>query len=170
MMLEEAAAGVASLGLSGWPLVDAARQVVHDRFRSYSCLSWWESPATAFARRRGYCVQYNGALAAVLRGQGLDCRLVHAFRVRDLDDPSWRMGHVWVQVRHDGEVRDVCAGIAPTEARGVGFEPITPVRGFGRGMQVLTTVGMAPLVAGSLARSALTRRPRASWLHHPWDH
>lgn len=148
--------------------MDAARQVVHDRFLFYRCLSWWESPATAFRRGRGYCVQYNGALAAVLQDLDVDCRLVHAFRVRVLDDASWRMGHVWVQVRVDGEVLDVCAGTTPTDHR-VGFEPVTRVHGFGPAMQLLTTVGMAPLVAGSLARSALTRSPRAQWLHHPWD-
>lgn len=135
---------------------------------SNSCLSWWESPATAFARRRGYCAQYNGALAGVLHEVGVDCRLVHAFRVHVLDDPSWQMGHVWVQVRVDGEVRDVCAGTTNTD-QGVGFEAVTPVHGFGHGMRMLTPVGMAPLVAGSLARSTLTRSPRAEWLHHPWD-
>lgn len=165
--LDRAAAALGGLGLGGWPLVAAAQQAVHRQFRCYSCLSWWESPATAFSRGRGYCVQYNGALAEVLRALGFDCRLVHAFRVRMIDDPSWRMGHVWVRVRIDGEVRDVCAGTQATQASAARFEPLTRVWGFGRAMQALTTLGMAPIVATSLTRTAIKRTPRATWLHHP---
>lgn len=120
-------------------------------------------------RERGYCAQYNGALADVLRHLGFDCRLVHAFRVRMLGDPSWRMGHVWVRVRIGGEFRDVCAGTPGTGAGAVGFVPLTRVWGFGRAMRGLTTVGMAPIVAASLVRSAVTGTPRATWLHHPLD-
>lgn len=167
--LQEVVADLAQRGLAGWPLVDAARRLIHDRFLFYSCLTWWESPATAYRRRRGYCAQYNGALAEVLHALGVECRLVHSFRVRVFDDPSWRMGHVWVQARVDGEVRDVCAGTPPTLRGRVGFEPLTRVRGFGPVMRAVTAGGMAPLVGGSLVRSAVTRSPRAAWLHRPWD-
>ncbi len=153
-------------GGAGWPLVMRARRLVHQRFRFYSCLSWWESPATALARGRGYCAQYNGALYEVLRRSGVECRLVHAFRVRLRDDPSWRIGHVWVRVRVDGESRDACAGSAGDPIR---FEPVTRVRPFGTGMRLLTVVGMAPIVAVAVTRSALTRQPRPTWLHHPLD-
>lgn len=166
--LARAAGALAGLGLSGWPLVAAVQRLVHERFRFYSCLSWWESPATAFGRGRGYCAQYNGALAGMLGGLGFDCQLVHAFRVRMLDDPSWRMGHVWVRVRFDGEVRDVCAGSRAAESLVVRFQPITRVWAFGRAMRFVTTLGMAPIVWGSLLRSAATGTPRASWLHHPF--
>ncbi len=164
--LEEAATRVSAFGLVGWPLVEHAQRLVHEQFREYSCLHWWESPAAAFSRRRGYCAQYNGALAEVLAELDIDCRLVHAFRVRLVDDPSWRMGHVWVQVRVEGEVRDVCAGSAWTREGKARFEPLTPVRRFGRTMRLVTAIGMAPIVAGSLAWSVLTGKPRAAWLHH----
>lgn len=167
--LAEAAAALADSGASGWPLVAAAQRLVHERFRDYSCLYWWESPRVAFARRRGYCVQYNGALATLLDALEVECRLVHAFRVSVADDPAWRMGHVWVRARVDGRVRDVCAGRAANRPGAVGFVPVTAVRRFGRGMAALTTLGMGPVVGAALLRATVRRQPRPAWLHRPMD-
>lgn len=167
--LLDAVASLRASGLTGWDLVERAQQTVHDRFSDYSCRYWWESPETAFGQRRGYCAQYNGTLASMLGLLGFRCRLVHAFRVSVRDDPSWRMGHVWVQVRHEGQVRDACAGQAANRPGLVGFVPRTRVWPFGPGMRALTTLGMGPLVGFALVRSAVTRRPPPRWLHHPMD-
>jgi transglutaminase-like putative cysteine protease len=167
--LAASASALADSGASGWPLVEAAQRLVHERFRHYSCLYWWESPRLAFERRRGYCVQYNGALAALLGAVGIECRQVHAFRVFVPDDPQWRMGHVWVRARVDGQVRDVCAGRAGNRPGAVGFVPTTAVRPFGRGMALLTALGLGPLVGAALLRATVRRGPRPAWLHRPMD-
>lgn len=62
--LDSASASLRQGHLPGWPLVERAQQAVHQQFWNYCCLYWWESPATAFTRRRGYCVQYNTAASA----------------------------------------------------------------------------------------------------------
>lgn len=167
--LDSAAATLSQERLTGWPLVEGAQSLVHERFQYYSCLYWWESPSTAFTRRRGFCVQYNTALQGVLHRLGFDCDLVHASRVRLAHDPDWRMGHVWVRVTIDGEVRDVCAGSSATDNGSVRFEPLTPVRRFGVPMRLLTGVGTAMIVTTAVLRSAISRQPRPAWLHHPLD-
>lgn len=164
--LDSAAASLTQERLTGWPLVEGAQSLVHQRFGHYSCLYWWESPATAFRRRRGYCVQYNTALLGVLHRLGFDCALVNASRVRLAHDPDWRMGHVWVQVTIDGEVRDVCAGPATPDTGSVRFEALTPVRRFGEPMRLLTVVGTAMIVTAAVLKSAISRQPRPAWLHH----
>ena len=64
--------------------------MVSARFSTYSVLHPWESPSGAFRRGRGYCTQYNGALAIILRELGLQAWLVYAARVRFDDQPDWR--------------------------------------------------------------------------------
>ena len=162
--VEAVATALAGSGLVGWALV---QELVHRQVEYYSCVRWWEPPGRAFGRGCGYCVQYNGALASVLRRLGIECELVYAVRVRLADDPSWRMGHVWVRVSIDGESRDFCAGSATTEAGRARFEPVTKVRRFGSATSVLVTIGMAPIVVFAIAGSSLRRRPWPSWLHHP---
>lgn len=152
----------------GWRLVADAQRLVHDRFLDYSCLYWWESPAVAFDRRRGYCVQYNTALFQVLRKLGFDCVLVYSTRVRLVDDPGWRMGHVWVQVALDGQTRDVCASSTSLTAGSPRFEPLTPVRRFSTGPRFLTVAGTAMAVVAALLRARLTRTVVPRWLHHPF--
>src|SRR3954464_7288718 len=98
-----------STGLAGWELVDFATRLVCARFSTYSLLHPWESPAAAFRRGRGFCIQYNGALARLLDELGFRVRLVYAARVRFDDLPEWRLGHTWLRVQVGSEVRDVCA-------------------------------------------------------------
>jgi len=161
--------GLRQEGLSGWPLVERAQQVVHQRFSDYSCLYWWESAVTAFIRRRGYCVQYNTALQLLLEELGIDSRPVHAYRVRLVNDPSWRMGHMWLRVTLDGDTRDVCAGSRSIDAVSLRFTPVTRVRRFGPAMRSLTTVGTAGAVMAAQLRTTISRKPRPRWLHHPLD-
>jgi hypothetical protein len=94
--LDSAVASLRQEHLSGWPLVERAQQAVHQQFWNYS---------------------YNTALQVLLHKLGIDSVLVHASRVRLADDPTWRMGHVWVQVTINGEVRDGCAGSASLNAQ-----------------------------------------------------
>ncbi len=167
--LDSVAASMRQEDLSGWPLAERAQQAVHQQFRDYSCLYWWESPATAFTRRRGYCVQYNTALQLLLDKLGIVSSLVHASHVRLVTDPTWRMGHVWVRVAIDGDIRDVCAGSASLNAASSRFEPLTPVRRFGPAMRLLTTIGTACAVMAAQLCSTISRKPQARWLHHPLD-
>ena len=80
--LTEAATAISVAEVSGWELVDYATRLVSTHFETYSVLHPWESAETAFGHRRGYCTQYNGALAIILRELSLDAWLVctpHAF-------------------------------------------------------------------------------------------
>src|SRR6266516_2138308 len=96
-------------GAAGWELVEQAWRLVHDRFTTYSMLHVWERPETAFRRRRGFCTQYNGALAQILRRLGFEAWLVYTARVRFDDNAEWTLGHTRVRLRLNGDVRDVCA-------------------------------------------------------------
>jgi hypothetical protein len=167
--LNSVAASLRQERLSGWPLVERAQQAVHQQFRDYSCLYWWESPATAFTHRRGYCVQYNTALQLILDNLGISSGLVHAARVRLVNDPTWKMGHVWLRVTIDGDTCDVCAGSASLDAASSRFEPITPVRRFSPVMRLLTTMGTAGAVMAAVLGSTISRKPQPRWLHHPLD-
>ncbi|MBI4900594.1 MAG: hypothetical protein HY829_08980 [Actinobacteria bacterium] len=149
--------------------MERAQRAVHERFRDYSCLYWWESAATAFLRRRGYCVQYNTALQLLLEKLDINSCLVHAYRVRLANDPSWRMGHVWLKVTIDGHTRDVCAGSASLDGVSSRFTPTTPVRGFGPAMRSLTNLGTAGAVLAARVGATIGRKPQPRWLHHPLD-
>ncbi|HET8593890.1 MAG TPA: hypothetical protein VFM07_01490 [Intrasporangium sp.] len=96
------------------------------QFASYSVLHPWESPDKAFQRRRGYCLQYNGALATILQQLGVRPWLVFAERVQFDDGPAWSLGHTWVRARIESEVRDVCARSVENRAGSVHFTPIGP--------------------------------------------
>jgi N-acetyltransferase len=131
-------------GAAGGDLVDQASRLVHDRFTTYSVLHVWERPETAFRRRRGYCTQYNGALAQILCRLGFDASMVYTARVRFDDNAEWALGHAWVRVRLDGEVRDVCARSASNRPGSVGFTCLRRVRRLGRGYGRRCLRGRAP--------------------------
>jgi transglutaminase-like putative cysteine protease len=116
---------------------------VHDRFTTYSVLHVWERPETAFRRRRGFCTQYNGALAQILRRLGFDAWMVYAARVRFDDNPEWTLGHTWVRVRLGAEVRDVCARSASNRPGSVGFAWASRVRRLGPVVRVASGAGTA---------------------------
>ena len=103
---------------TGWDLVDQASRLVHDRFTTYSVLHAWERPQTSFRRRRGFCAQYNGALAQILRRLGVDARMVYA---AGSGSPTTRSGR-WA-IRGSGSGWTVtCATSAharPTTGRGL---------------------------------------------------
>jgi hypothetical protein len=156
-------------GAAGWDLVDQASRLVHDRFTTYSVLHAWERPETAFRRRRGFCSQYNGALAQILRRLGFDAWLVYTARVRFDDDAGWTLGHTWVRVRFGGDVRDVCARSASNRPGTVGFICLGRVRRLGPVARVASGGGtaVAGFAAVFLARFRGQGRPR--WVEHARD-
>jgi transglutaminase superfamily protein len=167
---EGSLAGAASAcwrsGAVGWDLVDHASRLVHDRFTTYSVLHVWEQPETAFRRRRGFCTQYNGALAQILRRLGFDAWMVYTPRVRFDDNTEWTLGHTWVRVRLDGEVRDVCARSAGNRPGSVGFIWLGRVRRLGPVARAASAAGTATVAftAVFLARFRGQGRPR--WVEH----
>lgn len=160
-------AGCRASGLSGWDLIDHATHLVDRQFTRYSVLHPWESATTAFARRRGFCSQYNGALAGVLRRLGFDAWAVYAARVRIDDHLDWRFGHTWVRVRLNDEVRDACARLPQNRAGDVHFVPVTPVRPLTPLALVVTSAATYAAALTAIVGAWARRRPRPDWVDHP---
>jgi len=154
-------------GTAGWDLADQASRLVHDRFTTYSVLHVWERPETAFRRRRGYCTQYNGALAQILRRLGFDAWLVYTARVRFDDNAEWTLGHTWVRVRLGGEVRDVCARSASNRPGSVGFICVGRVRRLGPVARVASGAGTAMVAFTAVLAGWLRGQGRPRWVEHP---
>jgi hypothetical protein len=167
--LTDAAASCRATGLAGWDLVDHATPMVSARFSTYSVLHPWESPSAAFRRGRGFCTQYNGALAIILRELGLQAWLVYSPRVRFDDQPDWALGHTWVRARVEGDVRDVCARSLDNRAGRVHFVPIGRLWKLNRTARVLTTAGSYGAAVAAVVRARLHGRPRPEWVEHPRD-
>jgi hypothetical protein len=110
MSIEDAVDECRRQGLAGWELVTFAQQLVSSKFTIYSTRNLWDTPASAFARGMGYCTQYNLALKRILDRLGFETEAVFCLKVWVVDNPAWNMGHTWLRVKVDGEVRDVCAG------------------------------------------------------------
>lgn len=155
-------------GLTGWELVDAATQRVHQAFEHESLWSLWESAPTAMSHGHGWSAQYNGALALVLERLGFDVHVVHAARVTGLGhNPWWHAGHSWLRVTHDGRTLDVCAGKADNRAGRVAFMPVSEVRPMRRWTRGLVSVAMAPVVTRQVLLQ-LAGAPQARWLYRPF--
>ena len=152
--------------LSGWDLVAHAQRIVARRFAIYSLRNPWDSPARAFARGMGYCVQYNLALKEILDQLGFATRAVHAFRVRDLDNPTWTMGHAWLRVRWREEERDVCAGHEDNTPGRMRVLPLTRVRGLTLPMTALACAGSA-LIAGVAEWRGVLTGSEPGWTFRP---
>lgn len=167
--LRDALAGCLRSGDAGAQLVDRATRLVHDRFATYSVLHPWERPEIAFRRRRGYCVQYNGALADLLRGLGFEAWLVYAARVRFDDGTEWGLGHTWVRARIRGELRDVCARSRGNRVGHVGFVPLGRVRRFGPVVRAAAFLGTATAAYSAVLAARLRGRPRPRWVEHRRD-
>ena len=167
--LTEAATAISVAEVSGWELVDYATRLVSTHFETYSVLHPWESAETAFGHRRGYCTQYNGALAIILRELSLDAWLVYAARVHLGDRPDWVLGHTWVHVRLNGEVRDVCARSAHSRAGHVGFVPASPVRKLGVIARCLAALGSYGAAVTAVIQAGLHGQPRPDWVEYRRD-
>jgi hypothetical protein len=163
----EAVATCRASGLSGWALVDEAARLVSLQFATYSVLHPWESPDKAFRQRRGYCLQYNGALATILQQLGIGAWLVFAERVHFDDGPDWSLGHTWVRAGIESEVRDVCARSADNRSGCVHFTPIGPVRKLGGAVRVASAMGSYGAALAAVTRARLRGEPRPEWVEHP---
>jgi hypothetical protein len=153
-------------GAAGWDLVDQATRLVHDRFTTYSVLHVWEQPETAFRRRRGFCTQYNGALAQILRRLGFDAWLVYTARVRFDDSAEWILGHTWVRVRLDGDVRDICARSVGNRPGSAGFICLGRVRRLGTVARVASDAGTAVAAFAAVLVARLRGQGRPRWVEH----
>lgn len=152
-------------GLSGWELVEYARSLVHRKFTRYSILNLWETPGMAFRNSRGYCNQYNGALAEILLALGFQVERVFATRVRQDINPWWRMGHSWLRVTIDGRTLDVCASRADAGPGQVQFIPVTEVLHFGAMTYWNTNNGMILFTVLACWKAAVARKPLPRWMY-----
>jgi len=155
-------------GPQGAELMDLATSLVNQMYSHYSCWHLWLSPAQSLAAGHGCSLQYNMALAEVLRRLGFTVHPVHASRVRMEHHPWYHTGHAWLQVEVDGRRLDVCASRPGNRAGQVAFVPITEVRPLGPLTRADNTLALTPIVAASLWRSWLTGRPAARWMYRPF--
>jgi hypothetical protein len=168
--LDDAVAACRRSGLTGWELVTYAQHLVYRKFTCYSCRNLWDTPAAAFRRCMGYCTQYNLALKQILERLGFDVQAVLSFKVRVTDQPDWAMGHTWLRVRVDGEVRNVCAGHADNLPGSVNFTPLAPVWRGNDFVFTLTRLGLI-LFCGVLEwRAVLTGQPAPGWMFQRRQH
>lgn len=165
--IEEAVAECRRSGLTGWALVDHARDLTHRKFTAYSILTPWEPPAVAFRNSRGNPNQYNGALNEILNRLGIYTEMVFASRVRSQTRPWWRTGHVWVRVTIDRVTRDVDAGTVDGGAGKIAFVPLTQVRRFRRLTYLNTSAAWSLLATYQVWRGLLLRQPLPAWTNHP---
>ncbi|GAB3624325.1 hypothetical protein GCM10027418_24090 [Mariniluteicoccus endophyticus] len=166
--IDDAVAACRATGLEGWELVEHAQHLVFRKFARYSILNVWETPATAFRNGRGYCNQYNSALATILERLGFQTERVFATRVRLDDNPWWRMGHSWVRVTIDGRTLDVCASLADNRPGHVKFIPVSEVLPFRSFTYWNTNNGMIAFTAFEAWKSIVTRQPLPRWVYRPF--
>ena len=165
--IDDAVAACRRSGLDGWPLVTCAQQLVYNKFRAYSCRNLWDTPAQAFRHGTGYCTQYNLALKQIFDRLGFESEAVFSLRVRVADRPDWTMGHTWLRVNIDGDVRTVCAGRANNLPGSVNFTPLAPVLRGRTPVLLVSHLGMI-LFCGYLEwRAVLTGQPPPEWMFIP---
>jgi len=142
--LDDAVEACRRTGLRGWELVAYAQQLVARKFSIYCARNLWDTPARAFEYGLGYCTQYNLALKQILDRLGFDVEAVFARKVRVLTEPDWTMGHTWLRVTVQAEVREVCAGRCDNSPGYVHFEAVTPVQHGSKAVLMLMNLGMLP--------------------------
>ncbi len=132
--MEDAAEACRKSGLSGTELAAFAQGLVAKKM-SYSRRNPWDSWERGFERGMGYCVQQTMALYVLYRRIGIEAWPVQAFRCRFPEgpadgamEPGCISGHMWLRVRTDGKVRDVCPGRASNAPGKLHFEILSPVR------------------------------------------
>lgn len=150
-------------GLQGWDLVAYAQQLVARKFAVYSTRNLWDTPARAFEYGLGYCTQYNLALKHVLDRLGFETEAVFARKVRVLTHPDWMMGHTWLRVNVQGEMREVCAGYLTNEPGHNNFEPLTPVHQGRTATLLLMHFGMLPFCGFAEWRALLSGQGDPGW-------
>lgn len=158
-------------GRDGWELVGFATRLVNDTYEHYSAWHLWVSPDRSLERAQGLSLQYNQALAEVLRRLGFDVAVVQSARVRhETPRPWWLAGHVWLRVTIGAHTRDVCAGNGRNRPGDVDFVPVSDVRPFRAISHLgLCTLGVVP-VTWTVWRSWITGDHVPAWLYRPFTH
>jgi transglutaminase-like putative cysteine protease len=148
-------------GTSGWELVAYAQQLTARKF-DYSRRNPWDTPARAFARGIGYCLQQAYALLQVYEQLGIEAWPVYAYRVRfpakvvhGIPEPAGVGGHAWLRVQVGSEVRDVCPGNEANRPGAVHFEPVSNVRTITPAFRIVAHLGS---VALNFVRDVTARR------------
>jgi hypothetical protein len=145
--IDEAVGASRESGKTGWELVTFAQQMVARKF-SYSRHNAWDSPAQAFERGLGYCAQQALALQLICQHLGIEAWTVHAFRnqipakeIYGIHEPARISGHVWLRVRIDDEVREVCPGHKDNSPGVIHFVPLSKVLRYTRTFHLLAHLG-----------------------------
>ena len=144
LTLEEAAMRLAATGQTGTDLVEAARALIADRMQ-YCRRNSFDSPATAFQRGYGYCVQMAYALADLLARLGIEAKVVQAFRNRFPDGTVG--GHAWVRVNVGSEERDIDLIFYDAETGELTFTSLTRVTDLPPLFKLVTQWGAAAMNA-----------------------
>ena len=144
LTLEEAAVRLVGTGQTGMAQVEAARSLVADRMR-YCRRNSFDSPATAFQRGYGYCVQQAYALVELLKRLEIEAKVVQAFRNRFPDGTVG--GHAWVRVAVDGAERDIDLIFYDAETGELTFTSLTKVTNHPRLFKLVTQWGEAAVNA-----------------------
>jgi hypothetical protein len=144
LTLAQAASQLDASGKSGPDLVEAARELVATRMQ-YCRRNSFDSPAKAFRRGYGYCVQQAYALVDLLARLGFEANVVHAFCNRFPDGTVG--GHAWVRVTVDGEERDIDSLLYDAEMGELTFTSLTSVVDHTPLFKVVTQLGEAAVNA-----------------------
>jgi hypothetical protein len=161
--LDDAVQACCHTDLQGWALVAYAQHLVARKFTIYSTRNLWDTPARAFEFGMGYCTQYNLALKYVLDRLGFETEAVFAQKVRVLSNPDWVLGHTWMRVTVQDEVRAVCAGYLANAPGHNNFEPLTPVHHSNTAILLLMNLGMLPFCGLVEWRALLSGRGDPGW-------
>jgi len=161
--LDDAVHACRRTGLQDWDLVAYAQHLVARKFAIYSTRNLWDTPARAFEYGMGYCTQYNLALKHLLDRLGFDTEAVFAQKVRVLSNPNWTLGHTWLRVTVQDEVREVCASYVMNEPGRNNFEPLTPVHHGNDLILLLMHLGMLPFCGFVEWRALLSGQGDPGW-------
>ena len=161
--LDDAIRACRLTGLQGWDLVAYAQQLAARKFAVYSARNLWDTPARAFEYGLGYCTQYNLALKHILDRLGFDTEAVFASKIHVLTNPNWTMGHTWLRVNLNGEVREVCAGHIDNVPGRVHFAPVAPVHHGSTAILLLMHLGMMPFCGIVEWHALLSDRGDPGW-------
>jgi hypothetical protein len=124
MSINEAVLLLSANGESGWELVDSARALVAERM-AYSRRNSFDSPARAFERGYGYCMQHAYALSYLLKELGFEAEVVQAFQNKFPD--GMVTSHAWVSVKIDSEVRHIDSLFYDQQAQSLDFTPLSEI-------------------------------------------
>lgn len=172
MTVSEAIVQCNSTGYAGWQLVEYAQKLVAGRMQ-YSFFNSFDMPEKAFEKGMGYCWQQAGALNLIMKGLGVDSRLVHAARNRFPDivreGVTIRIGvsgHVWCRVRVGGEEKDVCPGSIENSPGRLHFETLSKVKEFKGPIWILSYLGCAA-INRKRGKKFLDQKAKLECLHNP---